>query len=205
MSFNPTSASFFGAGYSLSENSLVIKTASDTVGIGVGGTFTARADSDVIQTASSHGLLVGDRVRVTQPDTPTNGLSNNTDYWVTSTSIVAVAGQTITSPNALTISSSIGGSVVNITADIIGASATLQQMGPLDQVSNSEATGDWRKVVFGIMEMLNSKWSGTPIGDRPKKLLIFRNVNVDQQTGETVYNYSVSCRVAVQAMEIVGE
>jgi len=202
MSFNPTSSSFFGAGYSNSGNAIVIKTASDATGTTVGTSFTAIAATDTLKTLESHGLLVGDRVRITQDTTPLNGLANATDYWVRSVSLIPTTG--IISPNALTLSPSIGGGAVYITSDIT-VPGTIQQMGPLDEVTNAEAIDDWRKVVFGIMEMLNSKWNGTPAGDRPRKLSIFRNISVDQQTGETVYNYSVSCRVAVQAMEIVGE
>lgn len=193
-SFNQLPASFFGSGYSVAAGAITLANASDTTGVTVGGTFISDNLTNTIVTTANHGLVVGDRVRVVRNG---SGLVEDTNYWVRSTP----------SGSSLTLAETYGGSLVDLQTDSLNTN-TLQAMGPLDEVTDAEAdltTGDWRKVVFGIMEMLNSKWNGTPVGDRPRKLSIFRNINVDQITGETIYNYSVACRVAVQAMEIVSE
>lgn len=68
-------------------------------------TFTAVAATEVITTATAHGLSIGDRVQVSSTTTLPAGLSASTDYFVI----------TVPSTTTMTISATDGGSVVNIT------------------------------------------------------------------------------------------
>lgn len=67
--------------------------------------FTAVAATEVITTATAHGLSIGDRVQVSSTTTLPAGLSASTDYFVI----------TVPSTTTMTISATDGGSVVNIT------------------------------------------------------------------------------------------
>lgn len=69
------------------------------------GTFTAVAATNVITTSVAHGLIVGDRVRVSSATTLPAGLSAATNYFVIS----------VPSTTTLTVSATSGGSVVDIT------------------------------------------------------------------------------------------
>ena len=68
-------------------------------------TFTAVAATDLITTASDHGLAIGDRVQVSSTTTLPAGLSAATDYFVL----------TVPSSTTMTVSASDGGSAVDIT------------------------------------------------------------------------------------------
>ena len=72
---------------------------------GTVATFTA-ATSDVITTASAHGLIAGDRVRVSSETTLPAGLSADTNYFVISDSLTSTT---------LKVSATSGGSAVNVT------------------------------------------------------------------------------------------
>lgn len=74
-------------------------------------TFTVNTSTEVLTVASAHGLIVGDRVRVSSATTLPAGLSAGTNYFVVSTP----------STTTLTISATSGGSAVNITDTGTGA------------------------------------------------------------------------------------
>lgn len=69
------------------------------------GTFTAVAATNVITVSAAHGLNIGDRVRVSSATTLPAGLAADTDYFVL----------TVPSTTTLTVSATLGGSVLDIT------------------------------------------------------------------------------------------
>jgi hypothetical protein len=76
-----------------------------TTGSGLSDTFTA-ATSDLITSTSAHGLVAGDRIRVSSATTLPAGLSAATNYFV------IASGLTTT---AFKVSATLGGSAVDIT------------------------------------------------------------------------------------------
>ena len=198
MAYNSAPSTFFGASYALASSAISLQTVTDTTGVTVGTTFVGAASTDTLTTATAHMLLVGDRVRVVAGTgaLPT-GLAAATDYWVHSV------------PTTLTLrlSATRGGTVVDITADG-GTAHILKSMGPLYEVTDTEAnasTGDWRKVLFGIMEMIYYKWTGTATEDQPSKVSVSRSSSVNNTTNEITRRYTVSLTLAPGAVDVASE
>ena len=141
---------------------------------------------------------MGDRVRlVAGTGALPTGLAAATDYYV----------KTVPTTTTLTLAATRNGALIDITADG-GTAHLLKAMGPLDEVTDTEAnasSGDWRKVVFGIMEMLYLKWIGTPTADRPAKLTISRSSSVDNTTGDVTRSYTVRVTVSASTVDVAAE
>jgi len=196
--FNPAPSSFFGAAYSLAASVVGLVTATKSTGITVGTTFTGFAGVDTLATATPHGLLVGDRIRVYAGTglLPT-GLVEDTDYWVRSVPLV----------DTLTLSATKGGAVLDITDDG-GTDHLIKSMGTLDELTDAEAnatTGDWRKVLFAIMEMIYSKWSGLATADRPSKVVVTRSSSVNNITSEITRTYTVRVTLSPGTIDVSSE
>lgn len=196
--FTASPSSFFGVGYSLASNAISLVTATGTSGVTVGTTFVGSAATDILTTAAPHGLLVGDRVRlVAGTGALPTGLAAATDYYV----------KTVPNSTTLTLAATRNGTTIDLTADG-GTAHILKSMGPLDEVTDAEAnatTGDWRKVVFGLMEMLYLKWLGTASADRPSKLTISRTSTVDNTTGDVTRSYTVRVTVSASTVDVAAE
>lgn len=196
MAYNAAPQAFFGPGFTESSAAITLKT-SEATGVTTGTTFQGEADDDVLTFAAAHNLKVGDRVRVTQGTTLPTGLSAATDYWV----------KTVPSTTTLTLASTKGGTTVNLTTDGT-ADNTCQAFGPLDELTEAEidaTSGDWRKTVFGIVEMLYQRWNNTDSADRPTKLTITRSSSTNETTGIITRDYTFRVRLDPIAVEVTGE
>ena len=198
MAYNSAPSSFFGAGYSLASSAISLITGTDTTGVTVGTTFVGSASTDTLTTAGAHGLVVGDRVRcVAGTGALPTGISAATNYWVSS----------VATTTTLKLAATRGGTAIDITADG-GTGHFLKSMGPLDEVTDTEAnatTGDWRKVILGIMEMIYWKWTGTTTANRPGKVSIVRSASVNNTTGEVVRTYTVRITLEAITSEVAAE
>jgi hypothetical protein len=198
MAYNSAPSSFFGAAYALASSAISFQTVTETTGVTVGTTFVGAASTDTLTTATAHGLLVGDRVRVVAGTgaLPT-GLSAATDYWVHS----------VASTLTLKLAATRGGVAIDITADG-GTGHILKSMGQLYEVTDTEAnatTGDWRKVLFGLMEMIYYKWTGTATADRPGKVSVTRSASVNNATNEITRRYTVSITLNPGTVDVSAE
>jgi hypothetical protein len=202
MAFNPNPASFFGPSYSAANGTISIK-ANQAAGITTGTTFSC-VSADTLTTVATHNLLPDDRIRFTAGTTLPTGLVASTDYWVKAVGLVSPE----TTARLLTISSSKRGSTLAIPVSGT-ANNTIQAMGSLDEISNAEmaadSSGDWRKVFYGVMEMLYSRWNNTPQADRPQKVSISRNSSVNETTGSITKYYTVSISTEPSALEVTPE
>jgi len=198
MSFNSAPTSFFGAAYALASSAISLPTATGTTGVTVGTTFTGSASTNRLTTATAHGLLVGDRVRlVAGTGALPTGLSAATDYYV----------QAVPSTTTLTLAATRGGALIDITVDG-GTDHLLKSMGPLDELTDTEAhatTGDWRKIVFALMELLYLKWTGLATADRPGKIKITRRQTINNTSGNITYYYTVSITTTPSGIEVASE
>lgn len=196
MSYTAAPQGFFGPGFTESSAAITMKT-SEAAGVTTGTTFQGEADDDVLTFAAAHNLKVGDRVRVTEGITLPTGLAASTDYWV----------KTVPSATTLTLASTKGGTKVDLTADG-SADNTLQAFGPLDELTELEidaSGGDWRKMVFGIVEMLYQRWNNTPTADRPTKLSVSRSSSTNESTGVTTRFYTFQVLIEPGSVEVVSE
>lgn len=76
------------------------------------------------------------------------------------------------------------------------------------EVTDAEAnatTGDARKVIFGLMEMLYAKMSALATADKPTKLAITRSISEDTVTGEFIRTYLVTVRTTAAGFEVSSE
>ena len=195
MAYTKSPLAFFGKTYSITSNAIALQTATHA-GTTTGGNITCVIANQI--TCVAHGLIVGDRVRFTQGTTLPTGLAAATDYYV----------KTVESADIITLSATRGGATLAITVSGTGAN-TCQVMGPLDEVTSTEATasstGDWRKMVFGIMEMLYWRYTSLATADRPSRLSITRNSSVDDSTGNITRYYSVTITTAPTGVEVIDE
>lgn len=186
MAYDDSPQAHFGPGFSESSAAITLKT-SEATGVTTGTTFQGEADDDVLTFASAHNLKVGDRVRVTQGTTLPTGLSAGVDYWV----------KTVPSTTTLTLASTKGGTTVNLTADGT-ADNTLQAFGPLDELTDAEidaSTGDFRKIVFGLVEMMYQRHLNTPTADRSTKCTVTRTSSTNETTGVVTRYYQFAIQL----------
>lgn len=76
------------------------------------------------------------------------------------------------------------------------------------ELTNDEAstgiTGDYRKIVYAIMESLFVKYQATVVADRPKNLSIFRGASVSN--ANTIdFTYSVTIKCNTSGLEVADE
>lgn len=76
----------------------------------------------------------------------------------------------------------------------------------LTELTSAEAnatTGDYRRIIFALMEMLHEKFQAvTPV---PGKLTVTRSTYEDTANNELVRTYSVQIRAVVTGIEIAEE
>lgn len=201
MSYNAAPKGFFGPGYSESAAAITLKT-SEATGVSI-GTFTVNTTTNVITISADHNLKVGDRLQFTTtgtlPAATPSGLSTLTDYYVL----------TVPSLTTITVSATKGGAVVDIT-DTGTGTHTAHAYGPLEELTDAEidatgVTGDWRKIVFGIVEMLYQRWNSTPAADRPRKVTIVRTSSTNETTNEVTRYYTFQTKLAPTAVDVVDE
>lgn len=188
MAFNKLPSSFFGAGYTTGTGTITLKTASNAAGSSLGTFTVAFATDPEILTLTDHGLAVGDRVRFSGDALP-SGLSAATDYWVVS----------VPSTSTFKVSLVRGGAEINMTSDGTGTASLMGFLDDVgDELTGSEPTADWRKVVAGLMEALNQQWVRMPAADRPSKLIISKSIGT--ANGSNVVTYAVRVSYAPQSV-----
>ena len=199
MAYNPLPRSFFGVDYSASTGNITLGTLGKTSGA-IAASFTAAPVANVITTTGYHFLKPGDAIQFSVAASP---------FSVGTTYFVKTVGESVVGAgfNRLTVSATAGGAELTATTAPQTAS-TISALGLLYEVSDVEAaplTGDWRKVISGLMEMLFRRWTGIPLADRPAKLTVSRASSVDPTTLEVVLTYTVRVVNAPAALEVAGE
>ena len=194
MSFDPAPAAFFGPGYSLASNKVQLATA-DIADITVAA-FTVDGTTATLTFAAAHNLKVGDKVAISSATTLPSPFTAADHY------IVSV-------PTALTMTISLTRNGTAIVSTDTGTGAhTLKALGALQEVTDAEGhvtTGDWRKIVYGIMELLHSKYINTPTADRPVNVTISKSPSTNATTGVTTMSYSVTIKTLTSASEVLAE
>lgn len=200
MAFSKIPRSFFGVDFAVSAGNLIFGNFSKSTGTSA-ATFTATPAANVITTLAVHYLKPGDAIQFS--GTALVGVTIGTIYFVkTISEVTAGAGFT-----RLTVAATANGAELTLGAPTgtIGITAR----GLLYDVTDTEAepatTGDWRRIVSGFMEMLNRRWNGIPLTDRPAKLTISRTSGVDPTTLEMVLTYTVRVVNAPAPLEVADE
>jgi hypothetical protein len=192
--YNSSPKAFFGPTYSLTGNAVTLPTV-DSTDVTV-GTFTATGTTAVLTVSAAHNLVVGDKVSLSTTTTLPDPFTA-TDYFVVS----------VPSSTTLTLSATRGGTAI-VTTDTGTGTHTIKSLGILQEVSDAEAhatTGDWRKIVYGIMEMLYQRWLNTPTADRPAKMNISRSSSTNETTGAITRFYTVQITTIPSGLEVVDE
>lgn len=200
MAFSKLPRSFFGVDFAVSAGNLIFGNFSKSAGT-TAATFTATPTANVITTLASHFLKPGDAIKFS--GTALVGITMGTVYFVkTATEVTAGAGFT-----RLTVAATATGAEIAVGAPT--GTITITALGLLYDVTDTEAepvtTGDWRRIISGFMEMLNRRWTGIPLADRPAKLTISRSSGVDPVTLEIVLTYTVRVVNAPAPLEVADE
>ena len=191
MAFNKFPAKWLGPGYSVAASEIKIATATHAA-LTVGTSFTGDADDDVLTFAADHNLRIGDKITVAGGSLPTGMTAG--DYYV----------KTVPSATTITVSETPDGDTLDLTVDGSGTATTAAYLAEVTDAEAAEATGDIRKVIFGIMEMLYTAWSRIASADRPAKLTIYRS---SQSSGGTTltHTYTVVVQNSITAQEVEDE
>lgn len=194
MPFDDSPQAFFGPGYALASSEVKLPT-SDIADITI-GTFTCDGTTATITVSTDHNLKVGDKVSLSTTTTLPAPFTAS-DYFV-------VSAPTSTT---LTLATSRGGTAV-VSTDTGTGTHTIKALGTLQELTDTEAnasTGDWRKIVYAIMEMLYQKYLNTPSADRPSRVTISRSSSTNEQTGRMTRNYTVSIVTDIAGVEVSAE
>ncbi len=86
---------------------------------------------------------------------------------------------------------------------------TLDFANALTEVTSTEAdstgSGDARKVIYGIAELLFNKYQAIPTADVPAKMTISRSTSEDNSAGEFIRNYTIQLRLEPDGFEVADE
>jgi hypothetical protein len=194
MSYSAAPNSFFGPTYALTSNAVTLPTV-DSTDVTV-GTFTADGTTSTLTVSTAHKLLVGDKVSLSTTTTLPAPFTAS-DYFVVS----------VPSSTTLTLSATRGGTAITSTGTGTGTH-TIKSLGILQEVTDVEAhatTGDWRKIVYGIMEMLYQRWLNTATADRPTRMNISRSSSTNETTGAITRFYTVQITTTPSGLEVSDE
>jgi len=78
----------------------------------------------------------------------------------------------------------------------------------LPDISSDEAnatTGDFRKLMYGLIEGLYSKYNEVPTDDKPSKMILNRSTGENSSTGEFVRTYSIQFTLDATGFEVASE
>jgi hypothetical protein len=78
----------------------------------------------------------------------------------------------------------------------------------LAEVTEAEAdptTGDWRKIIFGLIEMIYQKFIALAEADKPNKVNLTRSSSINETTGEITRFYTFTFKVAPSGIEVNAE
>jgi len=194
MPYSSAPVSFFGPTYALTSNAVTLPTV-DSTDVTV-GTFTVTGTSAIVTVSTTHNLLVGDKVALSSSTTLPAPFTA-TDYFVVS----------VPTPTTLTLSLTNNGNAVVSTNTGTGTH-TIKVLGILQEVTNVEAhatTGDWRKITYGIMEMLYQRWLNTDTANRSAQMSISRSSTTNDVTGAVTRSYTVRVTTIPSGMEVIDE
>lgn len=193
MAYSAVPTTWLGKGYSLSSGVISLTNASDG-GVSIGD-FTAVAATDVI-TLSTHGLKVGDAVKVSTTTTLPGGLSADTVYYVL----------TVPSADTLTLSETLNGGTLDITDTGTGTHTMLAIALPeLTDAEANASTGDIRKIYFALAEAIYQSWNNTATANRPTKMTIARSSSINESTGIATKTYVLTFATGVISQEVTPE
>ena len=186
-----TPSEFFGPGYEVASNKIQIST-SNNAGVTI-GTMTAVAETNVI-TTPAHNLQVGHVVTLSNSGGALpSPLVPGTRYFVKSVPL----GTT------LTLSATNGGSEIDLTTTGTGTS-TMTCPPVLTNLDSTQAGANTAQVVFGITDAIYQRFNSIETANRPEKFRISRSGSTDEATGELVYNYTITLRVAPTGLVAVN-
>lgn len=207
MAFDKLPPAFFGPTYSVVDGVIQLPTADTTAAMPVSDIFFQdEGDSEWSMqrvTTSFQIRIGGERVRFTAGTVahPTAELPPNilpdTDYWV-----IDIGARMYVYDNAVLSGTPLAFSAA---ASYYGV---MHLMGVVTEVSTEEAdvaTGDWRKVVAGLLEMMYRHYIGVPVDSRPGRLSISRSSTVNAATMEVTAIYTVRVTQPAPAFEVADE
>ena len=99
------------------------------------------------------------------------------------------------------------GSGYNATGNTIVLNTAAGSPALLAQLTNAEAsntTGDWREVVFALMEMLFTKYDALADADKPLKVVVTKYANISS-ADVIVHNYNVQVTSEVVTQDVASE
>lgn len=95
--------------------------------------------------------------------------------------------------------------LTGLTDDGTTLSLPISSIPQLTAPEADSVTGDIRKVVFALMELLYSKWNALVLADRPKQMTFSKSVYTDVATGIVTNTYTVTCKTSVSVQEVIAE
>lgn len=81
----------------------------------------------------------------------------------------------------------------------------ISSLPELDASEADAMTGDSRKIIYALLEQLNTWYSGLAAADRPTKLSVNRSSSVSESTGEITRNYFIQITTTPTGIEVSDE
>ena len=189
-------ASFFGAGYSAASHHILLNTVSDD-SITAFDTFTAADFVTGVMTLVGTTFATDQYripVHLTTATTLPLGLETGVTYYLT----------VVASSSSFTLRDTLGNLMVP--EDGGTGAHSLWHRPSLMEVTDTEAdlvTGDWRKVLMGLLEYLWACWKNTET--KPDKITVTNSSYRDTTTGEDVTTYTFKVRTLSIGREVSPE
>lgn len=79
----------------------------------------------------------------------------------------------------------------NYTADSTTMTFTLSDYASVDSSEADPSTGDTRRVLYGLLQDVYSRWASIETEDRPTKMTITRTTNVNDTAKSAVVTFTV--------------
>lgn len=97
---------------------------------------------------------------------------------------------------------SLAGNAISMNTNTAGSNKTLVEL--TDAEANA-TSGDWRKIVFALMEKLATAYAAIEVADRPTKVTIAKYATLNAETGVITNQYTVTCINDLGAQEVADE
>lgn len=91
------------------------------------------------------------------------------------------------------------------TADASNMTLVLANFPEITAAEADEATGDSRKIIYGLCEKFWSAWNGLAVADRPTKMTLTKSSSVDVTTGVVTNVFTFSFKNSITAQDVAAE
>jgi hypothetical protein len=95
--------------------------------------------------------------------------------------------------------------IPSISEDGTDVTFPIASLPELTAAEADAATGDFRKLMFAIMENNWVKWNALASADRPTKMTLAKSISTDPVTGIATQTFTVVFKTSVTSQDVTAE